>query len=133
MRGVYLVAAELARRSWITSPIARNSRGADLLMTANDLTKAYSVEVKTSGKGVFRFSQHAKDIDSRSHIYILVNIKTNKKDGEVIAYYIVPSKILCKLTRPGKLNPRGLVVLVEDVLKYKDKWPRRGVDLPESN
>ena len=123
MRGVYLVAAELAGRGWITSPIARSARGADLLMTASDLTKAYSVEVKTTSKHLFRLAQHAKDIKSQSHLYILVRV--NKNDVKDVTYYVVPSKIISKLATPGHPRLGKFVVFEKDVLKYKDKWPRR--------
>src|SRR5215813_5619582 len=46
-RGVFLVAAELARLELTVAPTARNARGADLLVTTGDNRRAFSVEVKT--------------------------------------------------------------------------------------
>ena len=48
MRGVFLVAAELARIGLIVSPTSRSARGVDLLVTSADGTRAFSVEVKSA-------------------------------------------------------------------------------------
>jgi hypothetical protein len=39
MRGVYLVASELARNGLITSPTSRSARGADILATTSDCNR----------------------------------------------------------------------------------------------
>jgi hypothetical protein len=92
-------------------------------MTKRNLSKAFSVEVKHSKKGVFRFSSYVNDVSSRSHIYILVNVKFSKKNGEVIRYYIIPSTTLCKLTILGNRKIGKPVVLAKDVQKYEGRWP----------
>jgi hypothetical protein len=46
MRGVYLAAAELAHQGFIVAPTSRSARGADLLVTSDDCTRAFTVEVK---------------------------------------------------------------------------------------
>jgi hypothetical protein len=46
MRGVYLVASELARLGFIVSPTSRSAIGADLLVTNQSCKKAFSVQVK---------------------------------------------------------------------------------------
>ena len=47
MRGVYLAAAELARRGYVVSPTSEAAAGADLLITDDSCQRAYSVQVKT--------------------------------------------------------------------------------------
>jgi Holliday junction resolvase len=79
MRGVYLVASELARRGLITSPTSRSARGADILATTSDCTRAFSVEVKTTTNQKFwLLAEHAKSITAKSHIYVLVHIRQAK-------------------------------------------------------
>jgi hypothetical protein len=62
MRGVYLVAAELARHGWIVSPTSRGAAGADILMTTQDCNRAYSIQVKTHTTTglLFLLGSHAK-------------------------------------------------------------------------
>ena len=50
MRGVYLVASELAARGLIASPTSRSAAGADLLVTDENCANAFSVQVKTNAK-----------------------------------------------------------------------------------
>jgi len=52
IRGVYLVAAELAKRDYIASPTSRSAAGADLLVTDASMQRAFSVQVKTNGKAM---------------------------------------------------------------------------------
>lgn len=60
MRGVYLVASELARRGLITSTTSRSVRGADILATTENRSRAFSVEVKTTTNNNFwQLAQHA--------------------------------------------------------------------------
>ncbi|AMC35106.1 hypothetical protein VN23_11040 [Janthinobacterium sp. B9-8] len=97
MRDVYLVAAELSRLGFIVSPTSRSAAGADLLVTDQKYQNAFSVQVKTNAK-TFHFwliGKKAQETVSESHIYVLVNIR-QKKGGEEIEYYVVPSKILVK-------------------------------------
>lgn len=96
MRGVYLVAAELSRIGFIVSPTSRSTVGADLLVTNQKCKRAYSVQVKTNAT-TFNFwliGKKAKETVSDTHIYVLVNIKKSKKNGETIEYFVVPSKQL---------------------------------------
>lgn len=98
MRGVYLVAAELSRLGFIVSPTSRSAAGADILVTDQKCQRTYSVQVKTNAS-TFSFwliGKKAKETVSDSHIYVLVNIKNTKSNGEVIEYFIVPSKQLSK-------------------------------------
>jgi len=93
MQGVYLVAAELSGRGFIVSPTSRGAFGADLLVTDQKCQRAYSVQVKTNKKnfGFWLVGKKAKEIYSKTHLYVLVNLK---KDGKEIEYYVVPSKII---------------------------------------
>jgi hypothetical protein len=50
MRAVYLVAAELVGCGLIVSPTSRNAFGADLLVTNESCTRAYSVQVKANSR-----------------------------------------------------------------------------------
>ena len=90
MRGVYLAAAELARRGLIASPTSRSAAGADILITDDKCRMAYSVQVKTTASGYkyWLLNAKAKDVKSRSHLYMFVDI--HDEDGTV-KFYIVPS------------------------------------------
>jgi hypothetical protein len=121
MRGVYLVAAELARRGFIVSPTSRSAIGADLLVTDQKCKRAYSVQVKTNGR-TFNFwliGKNAKETVSHTHIYVLVNLKNTKKSGEMIEFFVVPSK---KLARCGDHDRDWPSIDREKVLDCKDKW-----------
>jgi hypothetical protein len=70
MRGVYLVAAELAKRGFVVSPTSRSAMGADLLVTDQKCKRAFSVQVKTNGR-TFNFwliGKRAKETVSGTHI-----------------------------------------------------------------
>ena len=121
MRGVYLVAAELAKRGFIVSPTSRSAIGADLLVTDQKCKRAYSVQVKTNGR-TFNFwliGKKSKEIVSNTHIYVLVNVRSTKKSGEMIEYFVVPSK---QLSRGGYHRGNWPHIALEKVLHYKDKW-----------
>ena len=98
MRGVYLVAAELARLGLITSPTSRSAIGADILATDTACSRAFSVQVKTNTRmfGFWLLSAKAKKIESPSHVYVFVNIRPGKigKTGESIEYYVGTSENL---------------------------------------
>lgn len=98
MRGVYLVASELSRLGFIVSPTSRSAIGADLLVTDQKCRVAYSVQVKTNARafGFWLIGKKARQAVSESHVYVLVNIRSTKTKGEVIEYFIVPSKQLSK-------------------------------------
>ncbi|MEE3501210.1 hypothetical protein [Acidiphilium acidophilum] len=77
MLGVYLVAAELSRRNFIVSPTSRGAAGADLLVTDQACTKAWSVQVKTNRRpsNTWLVGAHARQMKSDSHVYVFVNLK----------------------------------------------------------
>jgi len=50
MRAVHLVAAELVGQGFIVSPTSRNAFGADLLITNESCSRAFSVQVKANSR-----------------------------------------------------------------------------------
>jgi len=142
MRGVYLVASELARRGLITSTTSRSARGADILATTEDCSRAFSVEVKTTTNNNFwQLAKHAKEINTKSHVYVFVHIK-NTKDGDVITYYPVSSKFISKNAElPDTSKGRdeqyrsGYTIYLKhkprfrsrEIARFKDKWSLFGL------
>jgi hypothetical protein len=130
MRGVYLVASELARNGLITSPTSRSARGADILATTPDCNRAFSVEVKTTTNNKFwQLAEHARSIKSASHVYVFVHIEqaTNREDR--ITYYPVSSKFICKNARlPDPRKPASKQYRNGFTIDLRDKYPRsRGI------
>lgn len=124
MRGVYLTASELSRLGFIASPTSRSAAGADLLVTNQSCSKAFSVQVKTNARsfGFWLVGAKAQVISSTSHIYVLVNIRT-KKDVEIHEYFIVPSREVVKLTRQfDRVNSTFYALSRAVIEKYRDKW-----------
>ena len=127
MRGVYLVAAELARRGFIASPTSRSAIGADLLVTDAKMQRAYSVQVKTNA-GTFNFwlvGKHATELASDSYIYVLVNLREKPKGGgEDIQYFVVPSNVVKKhvLYEQSKTGTEWYSFMRTNAEPYRDKW-----------
>lgn len=127
MRGVYLVAAELTRLGFIASPTSRSAIGADILVTDQKCKRTYSVQVKTNAK-TFNFwlvGAKAREIQSKTHIYVLVNIRRSK-DVERIEYFVVPSRVLAAKMVSAESNTEARSQwhqfnMVEAV-RYRDKW-----------
>ena len=126
MRGVYLVAAELSRLGLIASPTSRGAAGADILATDPKCQEAWSVQVKTNAKtfGFWLIGKKAKEIYSPTHIYVFVNIRNTKKDGERIEYFVVPSKVVSK--KMHELTSWSNFKLA-DAEPYRNKWSVLGV------
>ena len=125
MRGVYLVAAELSRIGLIASPTSRSAAGADILATDQLCKKSFSIQVKTNAR-TFNFwlvGKKGKQITSKTHIYVFVNIKSYKS-GEVIEYYVVPSKVVAdKLSHETAKSGSEWYSFYRSVAEeYKDKW-----------
>jgi hypothetical protein len=125
MRGVYLVAAELAKRGFIVSPTSRSAVGADLLVTDQKCQKAFSVQVKTNARtyNFWLIGKKAKEAVSNSHIYVLVNIKNGKREGETVEYFIVPSKQLAAI---GQHKGAWPSVQRGNIRSYENKWSAFG-------
>lgn len=124
MRGVYLTASELSRLGFIASPTSRSAAGADLLVTNHSCSAAFSVQVKTNARsfGFWLVGEKAQLISSRSHIYVLVNIRQGK-DSEIHEYFVVPSRAISQLTqRFDRANSIFYAVNRAAVENYRDKW-----------
>ncbi len=123
MRGVYLVAAELARQGFISSLTSRSTMGADILVSDQQFRRTYSVQVKTNAT-TFNFwllNKGSKKLDSPSHIYVFVNLR-DKKD--LIEYFIVPSKVIADKMeieeKPGK--QLWCSFSYKNAKKYENNW-----------
>lgn len=94
MRGVYLVAAELARVGLIASPTSRSAHAADILATDLECKRAFSIQVKTkvTKATYWLVTKKTKSTIARSHFYVFVNIK----ETEPPDFFIVPSRIVAK-------------------------------------
>jgi len=106
MRGVYLVAAELARLGFIVSPTSRSARGADLLVTDQECQKAWSVQVKTNQRPVsfWLVNKHALTLKSDSHIYVFVNLRKDERAEYVVASSAyVASKVRTNPSKTGSI------------------------------
>ncbi len=127
MRGVYLVAAELSRLGYIASPTSRSAIGADILVTDQACNRTYAVQVKTNAR-TFNFwlvGAKAKTYHSPSHIYVLVNIR-DKKDGESVEYYVVPSAVVAEKTVYSKSaterQSEWYQFNLPEAKNYRDQW-----------
>jgi len=126
MHGVFLVAAELAKRGFVVSTTSRNAMGADLLVTDDRCARACSIQVKTNAKpaSFWLVGEKAKKLKSPSHMYVLVNVRP---DGNH-EYFVVPSKDLARLTRVvPRRNSTWYAVNKRDVKDRKDAWELLGI------
>ena len=126
MRGVYLVAAELARLGFIASPTSRSAIGADILVTDQECKQACSVQVKTNAT-TFNFwllNKNSKKLKSPSHIYIFVNLKDKKG---LIEYFIVPSRVVSeKMTVEKKEKGTWYSFSYKGAKEYENNWSMFG-------
>jgi hypothetical protein len=122
MRGVYLVAAEMAGHGFIASPTSRSARGADILCTDPECKRAFSVQVKTKSTqaSYWLLSSDYKRFVSDSHIYVFVSIKEGGLPAE---FFIIPSKVVAK---KAYVEPFGKDIwysfTVKDATPYQDRW-----------
>jgi hypothetical protein len=114
MRGVYLVAAELARQDLIVSPTSRSALGADLLVTDHRCQKTWSVQVKTNASNAkyWLVGQHAHSIKSKTHVYVLVSLPKDQPPR----FFVVPSGVMAR-----KVTGRNWRRFYRDE-KYENKW-----------
>lgn len=129
MRGVYLVAAELAARGLIVSPTSRSALGADLLVTDEQCRNAYSVQVKTNSKpaSFWLVGKKALTLSSKSHVYVLVNIQPKTEKHE---FYVVPSMTLAKKVKVHERpNSSWYSFVRKDAMSFRDKWSLLGCGL----
>jgi hypothetical protein len=67
-------------------------------------------------------SKNAKEQISKSHIYVLVNIK-GKEGRETVEYYIVPSKVVGAKMGSGWSGAfQWHAINLKVIQSYKDKW-----------
>lgn len=120
MQGVYLVAAELSGHGFIAAPTSRSARGADILVTDPDCKSSFSVQVKTNAASTpwWLLNQHAKDMVSDSHVYVLVILK---KQGT--EFFVVPSRVVSeKMCTEKHGSATWFSIEYKDVLPFKDHW-----------
>lgn len=122
MRGVFLVAAELAERGFIVSPTSRSARGVDLLVTNPQGSRTFAVEVKSAAKTTFWIvGKGAGKHPSGNNVWVFVKFG---KQRERSRFFVVPSKYLRKFVRQGVMAP---FVKRNDLLKYEDRWSAFGL------
>ncbi len=123
MRGVYLVAAELARLGFTASPTARSAVGADILVTDEACTRAFSIQVKTNaGNGSFWLLGRRVPV-SPTHVYVLVNLKSVRNGGP--EFFVVPSEVIRKHTRHThyeKTMTDWWSIRRTAIPEYRDRW-----------
>jgi hypothetical protein len=122
LRGVYLVAAELARLGLIAAPTSQNIEGVDLLVIDTDCKKTFSVQVKTKAS-LFDFwllNQHSKEMVSPSHIYTLLNLREKPSN---IDFFLVPSKTISERMSITRLrNSMRYTINLKDIKEYENNW-----------
>src|SRR5262249_46584567 len=127
-RGVFLVAAELARLELTVAPTARNARGADLLVTTGDNRRAFSVEVKTisTRRNYWLMPAPAQMTRSRSHAFVFVDAHVAPPQ-----FFVVPSRVAARClrypphTRGGTKSKHSMTR--KDVERYRDAWRIFGI------
>lgn len=120
MTGVYLVAAELARRGFVACPTSRSARGADILVADQNCKHACSLQVKTNGKSAafWLLNPHAKEMVAPTHLYVFVNLL---KDGP--EFFVVPSRVVATKMDVAKQGEHTWYSIKrENVKKFEDKW-----------
>ena len=126
MRGVYLVAAELAARGLIASPTSRSAAGADLLVTDLNCENAFSVQVKTNAKpaSFWLTGPKAQSISSLSHVYVFVNIQPRTERHE---FFVVPSEFVAQHIRFDELpKSKWYSFRKKDAEKFRSNWTLLG-------
>ncbi|MBI5760386.1 MAG: hypothetical protein HZA46_17865 [Planctomycetales bacterium] len=126
MRGVYLVAAELSKQGLIASPTSRSAMGADILVTDQLCSRAWSVQVKTNAKthSFWLLNKKTQETVSPTHVYVLVNLIT-RRDGETEEYFVVPSGVVAQRLKHDKSKAETSewwAIYREKIAEYKDRW-----------
>jgi Holliday junction resolvase len=122
MRGVFLVAAELAERGFVVSPTSRSARGVDLLASNSDGTRTFAVEVKSTTKQSFWIvGKDAGKRPSRNNIWVFVKLGRPKERSR---FFVVPSKSLRRFWNRGKTVS---FIRRRDIVAFEDRWKTFGV------
>ncbi len=100
MTGAFLVAAQLSSRSLVSSLTSRSAAGADILVTDEECKTTYLIQVKTNSKNAsfWILGSRKPSEGSLSHIYVFVNLKKDSNGDISGDYYIVPSKVVKKIS-----------------------------------
>lgn len=93
MLGVHLVAAEFIRRGFIVATTSREAFGADLIVTDAQCGKAWTIQVKTTGRiqNWFNVGKYS-NVSSKNHVYVFVSFKDDQPDFLVVDSRIVKAK-----------------------------------------
>lgn len=124
MRGVYLVAAELARHGFVASPPSRGASAADLLVTGEKAKHEFSVHVKTRfGRSQYwLISRKAVQLAPPWCVYVLVDLgeRSGEGDGQV-QYFVVPSAVV-KEHCDKRSTAEWYWFPCRHAEQYRDKW-----------
>jgi hypothetical protein len=84
------------------------------------------VQVKTNGTGAnfFLLGKHANSISAKSHVYVLVDIRSRKGLDE-ITYYAIPSAFIAKNAKHQDWN-NAFSFRSERIERFKNKWTAFG-------
>jgi len=125
MRGVYLVAAELAGRGFVASPTSRSANSADLLVSDQRCKRPFTVQVKTNAKSAtwWLVNKDTHRIKSDTFLYVLVNLRGDGPHD----YYVMPSATVAGNARTFKRPNSTFYGLSRKAAnRYKDDWSRFG-------
>jgi hypothetical protein len=124
MLGVYLTAAELAKRGFIVSPTSRSAFGADLLVTDQQCKRAWSVQVKTNAKkaGFWLCGIKACELKSPSHVYVFVNAQIDAPKGKEPVFFIVPSSVVSKKLMVERSKTGSVWYAFYRDEAHRDRW-----------
>jgi hypothetical protein len=121
MRGVYLVAAELARHGFIASPSSRSARAQTYWLPMRSANVPSQSKSRLSlPKLYWLLSRDYKRFVSDSHIYIYVSIR---EGGVPTEFFIIPSRVVAK---KAYAEPFGKDIwysfTVEHAKPYQERW-----------
>lgn len=124
MTGTFLVAAQLSARNLVASTTSRSAAGADILVTDEHCSAAFSVQVKTNSKsaGFWILGKKKPSVKVESYIYAFVNLRKNENGDITGDYYLVPSCVVTKIARYGGENWQNYSVYREDIEEYQNNW-----------
>ena len=129
MTGTFLVAAQLSNLGFTVSTTSRSAAGADILVTNDECSVAYSVQVKANGKkaNAWLLGNKQPPQGGKIYIYVFVNLISDKSGVLSAEYFVVPSAIVYKiaiLANESNLESkwRPYVVMRDKIEKYFNKW-----------
>ena len=123
-RGAYLFANMLAKHGIVASPTSRSAAGADILATDGRHKKPWSIEVKTNNScaNFWLLGKKPKEYVSDTHFYVFVSIRSGKRIGESIDYYVVPSKVVARRMRPADPSWQTSSIHGDKIEEFHDNW-----------